>query len=100
LVDLFGNDKGATPNTKNCVDLARRQLALVQERMQRSGAEHQVILKGRLDDARSLAETDLENATAICRGVIELYADKPWARESVEEARALLRDLEMQVAQP
>ncbi|HVK80536.1 MAG TPA: hypothetical protein VM915_07975, partial [Verrucomicrobiae bacterium] len=49
LIDVFGNDRLATSNTRNCVDLARRQLATLRERVSRSGTEHSKVLQGRLE---------------------------------------------------
>jgi hypothetical protein len=34
-----------------------------------------------------------EKAKAICRGIITLYADKPWAAEAVGKAKGLLGEI-------
>jgi hypothetical protein len=44
-----------------------------------------------LDGADQLAKNEPERAAAIRRGAIELYGDKPWAKDLVARARAALK---------
>jgi serine/threonine protein kinase len=94
LIDLYGSDKDGTPTTRNCVDLARRQLGMLRERMARSGDEHRIVLTARLEEARELMTQDPPAARTILQGVVTLYSDKPWAAQSVAQARELLAKIE------
>jgi serine/threonine-protein kinase len=100
LIDLFGGDPSATPLTRNCVDLAKRQLRVLRERMARSGKEHQAVIAGRLEHARKMRTEAPETAVAICDGIVALYDDKPWAAKFVAEARQLLKELNASAPSP
>jgi len=50
--------------------------------------EDSKLLNNRLNQADDLARTDPAAASKIRRAVVELYADKPWAAESVRRAAA------------
>ena len=93
LIDVFHSDGTATRNTKRCVELARRQLVVLEERLARSREEHETVLTGRLDEARALAEKHPEEAKTIVHGIITLYGDKAWAQEPVAQAKQLLQEL-------
>jgi len=93
IVDVYGDQNDAPEITQQCVALARRRLAQLRESIDRFGAEHAAELMQRLDEADRLQGTDPDAADAIRRGIIELYADKPWAGDAIRRAReALGRD--------
>lgn len=94
LIDVFGSDDKSTLHTKNCVNLARRQLAMLRERISRSRDEHETVLEARLRTARELLPHDPDTSKSICQGLITLYADKPWAEESVRAARKLIAEID------
>jgi hypothetical protein len=93
IIDVYGSDRNSSPNVERWVELARRQLSVLTERLERGRAEHQKVLAGRMRDARALAGDDPESARAMCDGIITLYGDKPWAQEAVAQARELLESL-------
>lgn len=73
-----------------CVDAARRRLQRMEKDIQAINADQAGILRLRLEEAESLTARNPERAAAIWRGIVELYGDRHWAREIVEEARAAL----------
>ncbi|HTN75091.1 MAG TPA: hypothetical protein VL096_07585, partial [Pirellulaceae bacterium] len=62
-------------------------------RLAESRQTHQKVLTSRLDDACALAKQHPAAARMICTALITLYAEKPWAEESVAQAKALLQEL-------
>lgn len=92
LVAVFS---GAALDTddQRCLRLAREQIAQLEARSQAIADEDLQLVQQRLDDAERLAAPDPEQAAAIRRGVIELYADQPWAEPAVTRARAALESL-------
>ena len=47
-----------------------------------------------LDHAESLADEDPSAARAVWAGIVELYAERPWLSNLVDEARAGLEELD------
>jgi hypothetical protein len=93
LVDLYGGEAHAGP-TGQCVELARRRLAELEQRVESVGAEIAELLQRRLDEADSLRASDPQRARAMYRAVLDLYAGKPWAAEAVGRAREALGSAE------
>ncbi|MCU0962979.1 MAG: serine/threonine protein kinase [Pirellulaceae bacterium] len=89
LVDVFD---GAELNTddQRCLRLAREQIVQLQDRGQATSDDDVQLIQQRLDAADELAERDPAQAAAIRRGVVELYAEQPWAEPAVARARAAL----------
>jgi serine/threonine-protein kinase len=96
IVSVYGSDRQASRATERCVDLARRQLAHLRERMARSEAEHSKVLAARLREAANLLDDDPKTSRMICEGLVTLYQDKPWAAAAVEQARQILQSLDEQ----
>ena len=94
LVDLYGHGEDITGHTSQCLELARRQIDKLREELEKSSSEHLKMLNGRLDYAETLIGSDMEEALAIWKATVELYADKPWAAEAVARARAAIRNQE------
>ncbi|HEX4132629.1 MAG TPA: protein kinase [Pirellulales bacterium] len=92
IVDLFaGEDFDKQPlEVWQCLTLAQRQL----ERLEHVLDQHTDVDVQQLGDrtaaARALMATDPAGARRIWRAVILLYADRPWARKVVAEARRSL----------
>jgi hypothetical protein len=94
LIDVYGSDKNSSINTRRCVDLAKKQLANLRQRLEESGDEHAKALAGRLAAARAAMKNEPEKAKAICQGIVTLYGDKPWAADAVAKAKGLLSEME------
>jgi hypothetical protein len=72
------------------LELARRQLAILDAVIAKQNRVDLATLKSRLAAAESLAKDNPAEAKAICQAIIDLYADDPWATEVVEGAWKLL----------
>lgn len=94
ILAVYGDDEKAPKSTQQVVTLARRQMASLQHSIKTSSAEHLAELQARLATAKKLAATKREDAANIYRGIVTLYADKPWAASIVAEARRELAVLE------
>jgi eukaryotic-like serine/threonine-protein kinase len=93
LIDLYEDEAGMSEATRRCVVLARRRLVRLQQQVDQLREEHRTVLRQRIDRAASLEKDQAEHAARIYRGVIELYADKPWAADFVQQARQALPKL-------
>ena len=76
--------------TGECLKLARRRLESLREQLSRHRAQQLALALDRMREARQIARTDPERAQAVYHAVIELYGDKPWATQAVNQARAAL----------
>jgi len=90
VVDLYGRGVGESEDTQQCLQLAQRQLDRLRKQVSQQVQEDSKLLSNRLNQADDLARTDPAAASKIRRAVVELYADKPWAAESVRRAEAAL----------
>jgi hypothetical protein len=98
IISVYGSDHKASRATERCVDLARRQLAHLRERMSRSEVDHRKVLAARLLEADNLTKDDPKTSRMIAEGIIALYADKPWASVSVAKAQEILTALDAREA--
>lgn len=88
LLDLYQSRKDISGPTGQCLELARRRLAKLRERLQQTAPDHLALIQDRLDQADKLDATDPRRARTIRQAVIELYGGKPWAAEAVRRAQA------------
>ena len=87
LTALHEEQEDLTRAQQQCLALARRQLARLRVEVGRRAEEHLAMLDDRLARAEQLRATEPEQAARIWRAIVELYADKPWARDAVQQAR-------------
>lgn len=73
-----------------CLELARRQLERLEDRLAAQIETDRQVLQSRLQEARAMRDVDPERAIAMCRSLVDLYADQPWAQQLVAEAQQLL----------
>lgn len=90
LIDLYEPRADSSGPTGQCLELAKRQLKELKERLGHSAADHLVLLGERLDRADQLAASEPARARAIRQAVVKLYQEKPWAAEAVNRARRAL----------
>jgi serine/threonine-protein kinase len=91
LLTLYGSDAASGPRAvQECLALARRQLDLLRDPARVFVRQQSGELQARLDEAEQLLATDPQQAQAVARAVVSLYADKPWAAEAVQRSRRLL----------
>jgi len=93
LVDLYG--PGVDPSGREglCVEVARRRLERLRQQVEQQAPAHLAMIRQRLKKAEQLRADKPQEAERMYRGVVELYADKPWAAEAVREARDALEGL-------
>ncbi len=91
LVELYRDSAGATKQSRDCLQLAIRQL----DRLDRQAQEYAVadlqLLRRQLARAKTSATANPAEARKLYESIIELYGDEPWADEPVAEARRELR---------
>jgi hypothetical protein len=74
------------------LELARRQLAQLDEIIAKQRRVDLATLNARLAAAEAMAPGEPEEAKAICEAIVDLYADDVWAADAVKRARALLQE--------
>lgn len=87
LVDLYEHRSDTSGPTGQCIELARRRIAQLQEQLQRSSPDHLALILDRLDKADALEPADPQRARAMRQAVLVLYDGKPWASEALQRAR-------------
>jgi eukaryotic-like serine/threonine-protein kinase len=96
LLALFEGGRDASVSEKHqarlqaCLELARRQLGTLEQQIAIQNKADLATLDARLAAAEKLHASNPTKSVAICRAVVELYRDKAWAAEAVEQASQLL----------
>ena len=92
LEALLNVYSGGTPSEaeQRCLKLAGEQLDQLRARAEAVSNADLKVIEQRLDTADSLSASDPDQASAIRRGVIELYSEKPWAEHAVTRAKTAL----------
>lgn len=83
--------KSMSSLSENCVLLAQRRLAQLEEDLHVIVSDQRNKIIERLNDADHLHEKHPERAQAIRNAVVELYGDRRWARDLVDQAREKLK---------
>jgi eukaryotic-like serine/threonine-protein kinase len=94
LVDLYGPGVESAGREWLCVEGARRRLERLREQVEEQVPAHLAMIEQRLKKADQLRAEHPQKAEKMYRGVVELYADKPWAAEPVQKAREALEELD------
>ena len=92
MLDVYGQSPNPPDTTAQFLELARRKLKQLQEQSQHEAPDHLALIDASLREAEELRATELAKSRAIWSGIIELYADKPWAAERVARAKAALSE--------
>lgn len=99
LITLYGptnpGKQEASGPAHQCVELARRRLARLQQELEKGQPDVIKAVEDRLKLAEDLRTSDPERARNLCQALIVLYEDKPWASEIIRRARALAQELEL-----
>ena len=90
LVDLYGQHTDTSGPTGQCIELARRRLAQLHKELDRATADLQELVHDQLEEAQQVGASDPKRAAAMYRAILELFGDKPWAKQSVQKARGAL----------
>ncbi len=105
IIDALGDSQEATtviPNNdrKAIIDLCKKQLDKLAAAASSVREKEETILDQQLSLAQSLSTSDPEQASRIAKGLIVLYADKPWASEKLSAAKQLLATLTAKTSSP
>ena len=90
LLNVYSGGRPSNSDQR-CLKLAREQLVQLQARAEVVSAADLQMIQQRLDAADRLDSDDPEQAAAIRRGIVVLYADKPWAEPAVKRATQALQ---------
>ncbi len=94
LLALYeGAPEASSSDDRRCLELARRQLELLEQQARPFVEKHLETIRRRLAAAEKLAPKDPQQARRICQAIVQLYGRKSWAQEAVRQARALLERL-------
>ncbi len=94
LIDVFRTGSSSGEAGAKCIELAKRQLAGLENQMKSLAGAHSDAVEQQMRQAEKLSKeegTRLQ-AEAIWKGVIELYESQPWAAKYVAEAKQKLGD--------
>ena len=90
IIALYEQQDRAAAQNEMCLKLARSQLAQLRKQVEKRSAEQLALLEERVKAADDLRTSDPQQAQAMYRAVVELYANKPWAAAAVRRARHAL----------
>jgi serine/threonine-protein kinase len=93
LIDMYADSQGDSIQTRRCIDLAKKQIEHLRRAAVENATHHRNLLRERLAAGRQLAESDPVQARGIYDGIVALYGRSEWAREFVQQARALREQL-------
>ena len=83
-------DRKIRQRVEACLELARRQRAMLEKlSAEQHEADLQTLAK-RLDWAETLHADAPDQATSLCQAIVELYREQAWAKPAVERATQLL----------
>ena len=86
LLHLYGDFSG-----NPCVQVARKRAAELRRKLAIAARDHLDLIQQRMEHAQALLQSgDHQGARRIWQGVVEMYADRPWAAEPVATARQYL----------
>ena len=86
IIDFYGPSPAASETTSRFLELSRRQLAHLDQQIAKQSPAYLKLIDENLSRADHLHTTDPTKARAIWTSIIELYADKPWAADRVEQS--------------
>lgn len=87
-------DPGKGDATRVMQQLVGGQIERLKNRVEQRATTQLPFLEERLASAKQLATTDPADTRSICHSIVELYEGRDWAGELVEQARALLLELD------
>ena len=90
LVDVYRDIEDLPKEDHSCLALAARQVLTLQASIDTASERQRKAIADRLAYANEIRGSEPARAASIRRGIIELYSDKPWAVELVEQARHAL----------
>jgi hypothetical protein len=93
MLVVFDEEEQSSEQVERCLELARRRLQQLRSVIDRISLQQIEVAQQRMDVAARLAPSEPAQAARIYRGIIQLYEDKPWAANLVQEADRALAEL-------
>ena len=90
LIDVYDDDEDQPPSISDFIDEAKKQLPGIRQRVRRMANDKLELIGQRLEYAQKMENEDPEHARKIYQGIVDLYGDRSWADEKVEQARLAL----------
>jgi serine/threonine-protein kinase len=90
LINLYDDRTDTSGPIGECLELAQRRLDRLNEELERQKVQQLALLEDRLEHAHKISATEPDRARKMCRALIVLYQDKPWAADVVRQARECL----------
>ena len=90
VVDLFHDSPDATKQSRECLLLAQKQLARLDQLAAAQSRSDRAVIVKQLVRAAAIAAENPDEAARIRLAIIELYADESWAADAVAQARRAL----------
>lgn len=90
LIDVYDDGEENSDVAQHYLKLARRERDRVKKQIDRYAEEGRKLLAARLAKAQQLDATQPAASRKIYVGIVELYGDKPWAQDLVQQARTAL----------
>lgn len=94
LIDVYDDGEANSDVARHYVKLARRERERVKKQIDHYADEGRKLLAARLAKAEKLAATEPVESRKIYAGIVELYSDKPWAQDLVQQARTAIASSE------
>jgi serine/threonine-protein kinase len=94
VVDLYDEAAQSNTSTRLCLELARRQIARLDEISTELGQGQFSLLESRLEEAIARSGEDPQAARRICAAIVELYSGHAWAEPLVHRAKEAMESLE------
>lgn len=87
LEGIFAGDQQLDESLSRVIELSRRQADRLEQQAQSAHREELAFLKDRLRYAKKAQHKNPGQARKIRQGVVDLYSEKSWAQEIVQEAK-------------
>lgn len=73
--------------------LVERRLEDLSKLFAAEAERHETLIESQLDAAQQLMASDPDRARKICRAILQLYGNRPWAEQQLKQARQLLAQI-------
>jgi len=90
ILDLYDQPTDASTPLARCLELTRRRVQKLKTRIEDQAVPNAALVDERVRAALKLLPSNPDRARRICRAIVELYHDKPWAADGVRAAEQLL----------
>jgi hypothetical protein len=98
IIDLFRAEQFMSSDTRQCLQLAARQIEKIDASMAEAASQYAPLLESQLRKTHSLGQRDAVAGRRIFQAIVDLYGDHFWAKPLLERARQQMTWLETSVA--